>query len=404
MTRRRLVEMFGERRGSALPLAMMVLVLVTSLTTAFLGLSATEPMIAANLKGGDQALALAEAAVERARWALANPAAPASGLSSPLPNPVPAPYGSQLVPFGPGVYQVAVTGGATANERNIVAVGSILRDGAALPGAPPIPQADLFAQRVVQVVVSGSGTALFGTMNPPGALTVGGSVQMSGNTAINGNSSTCGSKTGVTITTGQTISTSGNASILGTPATSTISPSQFQGVIPSMNDLASLKALAQSHGTYINPTGSSMSLSLSNGLTFIDTINGQALSNPFNPSIDASKLVSVSVSGNNSGSGWLVVMGSLQMSGTSSYTGLIFALNDFQASGNTHITGALISQNAVDAIATVIDTQTSGNSSVSYDCAAIANGGGALSSLVSEVPPSYGVKAGTWKSCPVGAC
>src|SRR5262249_41252459 len=150
----------------------------------------------------------------------------------------------------------------------------------------------------------------------------------------------------------------GNASVTGTPATSTITNPQFQQSSLSMNDLAALKTLAQSHGTYIQPTSGSLNLSLSNGLTFVDTINGQALSNPFNPSTDASKLTSVSIAGNNTGSGWLIVLGSLHMSGNSSYTGLIFALNDFQASGNTQISGALVTQNAVDTIATVIDTQT----------------------------------------------
>ena len=75
-----------DERGMALPLALITLVLLTSLTVAFVSLSATEPLIVANLRGGDQALAVAEAAVERARWALGNAAAPASGLTSPLPT------------------------------------------------------------------------------------------------------------------------------------------------------------------------------------------------------------------------------------------------------------------------------------------------------------------------------
>jgi len=42
------------------------------LTLAFLGLTSSEPMITANLKRGEQALAHAEAGVERAIWALSN--------------------------------------------------------------------------------------------------------------------------------------------------------------------------------------------------------------------------------------------------------------------------------------------------------------------------------------------
>jgi hypothetical protein len=400
-----------DERGMALPLALITLVLLTSLTVAFVSLSATEPLIVANLRGGDQALAVAEAAVERARWALGNAAAPASGLTSPLPNPVPSPYANQLVAFGGGAYQVAVTAGPGTKERTIVAIGSILKEGASLPGGPPIPQADLAGQRVVQVVVSASGTGLFDGITPPGALTVGGSVQMSGNSTVTATTSTCGNKSGVTITdismaSGQTnsITTSGNASITGTPATSTITNTQFQQNGLSFADFASLKALAQQYGTYIQPTSSSHSLTLTNGLTFVDTINGQALSDPFNPGQDASKLATVSVAGNNSGSGWLIVMGSIHLSGNTSYTGLIYALNDLQASGNTHVTGAIVSQNAVDTIATVIDTSGSGNSSITYSCSAISNGGGSLTSLISTAPPTYALKPGTWKSCPVGSC
>jgi hypothetical protein len=421
--RRAFVSIVADRKGTALPLAMIMLAVLASLTTAFIAMSATEPLIAANLKTGDQALALAEAGVERVRWALANPAAPASGLTSPLPAPVPAPYAGQLVAFGTGAYQATVTNGALATERNITVVGSVLRNGAALPDAPPIPQANLAAQRVVQLVVTVvcTGTCIFGNANPPGALTVGGSVQMSGNTTIDSSGSTCGPKTGVTITdvsaaNGQTntITTSGSASVTGTPNTSTMTNGQFQERSLTPSDLASLKALAQSNGTYIQPSSGSLSLTLSDGLTFIDTINGQAFENStpgqpysnFNQSTDASKLASVSVTGNNTGSGWLVVMGSLQMSGNTSYAGLIFTFNDLQATGNTHITGAIISQNAVDTIATVIDTETTGDSHVIYDCAAIANGSGSLASLISSVPPTYtsAVKPGTWKSCPVGSC
>src|ERR1700752_588634 len=61
-----------DQRGIALPLALMVLLLLTSLTLAFIGLGSNEPTIAANLRGGEQALALAEAGVEPGLWALAN--------------------------------------------------------------------------------------------------------------------------------------------------------------------------------------------------------------------------------------------------------------------------------------------------------------------------------------------
>jgi hypothetical protein len=392
---------FVEQRGSALPLAMMVLVLLTSLTTAFLAMSATEPLIAGNLRSGDQALALAEAAVERTRWALDNPGAAASGLTNPLPDPVPAPYnGGALIALGPGAYQVAVTAAPTAKDRTITATGYVLRNGAVLPGVPPIPGANIAAMRVIQVVYSS-----LGGISPPGALSTGGTVQLNGSATISGTSSTCGPKAGVTITnvsaaSGQanTINTNGSVSITGTPTgTSTITNPEFQQSLPSAADLAALKAKAQASGTYIQPTSSSITLTPTNGLVFVDTINGQALSSPFDPAVDAAKLPSVTVNGSFSASGWLVVLGSLRLNGSSSYTGFIFTLNDFQANGSMNIVGALMSQNAVDTVATVVDTQVNGSSSITYDCAAIATGGGTLAL-------GYTMTSGTWRDCPAGAC
>jgi hypothetical protein len=401
MPGRSLVEAFREQRGTALPLAMMTLVLLTSLTTAFLTLSASEPLIAGNLKAGDQALALAEAGVERTRWALDNPGAAASGLTNPLPDVMPAAYnGTQIIALGPGAYQVAVTAAPTAKDRTIIATGYVLREGAAVPAGPPVPQADIAGIRVVQVVLSS-----LGGISPPGAMTSGGTIQLNGSATISGNSSTCGSKAGVTITdvsaaSGQTntVNTNGSVSITGTPSgTSTITNSQFQEYGPSSADLAALKAKAQASGTYIQPTSSSISITPSNGLTFVDTINGQALSTPFNPATDASKLPVVTINGSFSGSGWLVVMGSLVINGSLSYTGLIFTFNDFQANGSLNVNGAIMSQNAVDTIATVVDTLANGSATITYDCAAIATGGGTMSM-------GYTTTTGTWKDCPAGAC
>lgn len=433
-----LLSILAQQRGTALPLAMILLALLASLTSAFIAMSATEPLIAMNLRTGEEALFLAEAGIERARWALSNPAAPASGLTLPLPAPIPAAYNNQLVALGAGAYQLCVVTSVSASagcvadptlawdEVRIVSTGSVLRNGAVLPGAPPIPQANLAAQRVVQVTVS---APCFGCMSPPGALTVGGSVQLAGNASITSTTSTCGAKNGVTYTdisaaSGQadTVTRNGNAVINGQksttpPLTSTITNSQFQKTSLSPSDLAALKALAQASGTYIKPISSSYDLTntdlsgtLRSGLTFVDTINGQAFGNStpgqpytnFNPQTDASKLATVSLAGNNNtGKGWLIIMGTLQMAGNSKYTGLAFAFNDYQGSGNSEIVGALISQNAVDTIATVVDSQDTGNAKVTYDCSAIATGGGTLSSAGT---PTFTMKPGTWKSCPVGAC
>src|SRR2546423_2885932 len=80
-----------NERGVALPMALITLVLLTTLMLAFAVLSQTEPVIAANQLRVSQARALAESGFEYAVWALSNPLDPA-GLASPLPNPLPAAF------------------------------------------------------------------------------------------------------------------------------------------------------------------------------------------------------------------------------------------------------------------------------------------------------------------------
>lgn len=314
---------------------------------------------------------------------------------------------ASLLPSGGGGYQITVANGPAANERSITSIGYILRNGAALPGAPPIPLADIVGQRTVQIVVSS-----VGAINPPGAMAVGGTVQIAGNSTVNGNSATCGNKAGVTISsvspTGQTntINISNQSTVTGTPPTSTIPISDFSQYALSPSDLVALKALAQASGRYIKPTSSSaVKLTLNNQLTFIDTINAQAFSNSspgqpysnFDATTDASKLANVTVEVNGTGSGWLIVMGSLKITANMTFSGLIYTYNDFNSSQtNITVNGAIMSQNAVDSIATVIDTAIH-DSTVTYDCAALRN-------LGTGVSAGYTLKPGSWKSCPVGAC
>src|SRR2546425_7809679 len=81
-----------DQRGIALPLAMMVLVLLTSLVAALVAMSATEPLITANLKAGDEAFSLAEAGVERTLRGLDKVGAPSVRDSRDIHAP--APYDS----------------------------------------------------------------------------------------------------------------------------------------------------------------------------------------------------------------------------------------------------------------------------------------------------------------------
>src|SRR5688572_18876847 len=114
----------NNERGVALPMAMITLVLLTTLMLAFAVLSQTEPVIAANQLRTTQARALAESGFELAVWGLTNSTDPA-GLASPLASPPPAPYnGTAFTTLsGIGGFTVLVANGPDADSRRITSVG-----------------------------------------------------------------------------------------------------------------------------------------------------------------------------------------------------------------------------------------------------------------------------------------
>ena len=429
MPSRRLRSAANDQRGIALPLALILLTLLMSLTLAFLTMGATEPTIAANLKSGEMALAAAEAGIERAIWALSNPTVDTAGVNTKLNNlnAIPAAYsgGTLFTPLvGGTTYSVAITippaAGCLVGPVCLRADGYVVRNGVAVPAQPgDLLQADTAAHRVVrlQVTASGPGSTVGGPATPanvtlPGALTVAGTVQQSGNSLVdgshqaNGVSNNCATKAGITIrdkTTlpngtviTNTVVQQSSAVTDGQPDQQTLTASQFNKYLFTDAQLAALKALAQSHGKYIQPSsntqfdlkdvpgsvsgdGTIWGPGIVDGLMFVDTVNGQPLGSP----PDASKLASVKITGANN-SGWLIVMGSIRIDGNVTYNGLVYSHNDlsYKGTGTGGIFGAILSANAVDAVATVVDDDMSGNSKIYYDCNKVANGGGSFSQSV----------------------
>jgi hypothetical protein len=382
----------------ALSLALVVLSLLTSLTLAFLTLGSTEPMIAANLKRGEEALTVAEAGIERAIWALSNPAA--SGVT----DPATAPYNGQLLAaLGNGAYTVAISAGTGPGDRILLAHGYVVRGGFALPTTPgALAPGDVAAHRIVQLqVTAGAPNAVGGPGAPgnvtlPGALTVAGTLEMSGNSLVNGNDqahgtpNSCARKAGATIRNrtplfsggevDNTIAVRDPAETVGAPARQELGHDDFSPFSFSAAQLAALKALAQQQGTYIRPTSSSpLDLGVVNGLTFVDTVNGQDLGSP----PDASKLANVKITGA-SNSGWLIVMGGVRIDGNVTYHGFIYAHNDlvYRGRGNGGIFGGVLTGNVADTVGTVMDSDASGHARIYYDCAKVATGGGVLSASI----------------------
>jgi hypothetical protein len=238
---------------------------------------------------------------------------------------------------------------------------------------------------------------------------------MSGNSLVDGNDQSSGTPNGCAANAGVTIrdkttlsdgtvvtnsiSTGGSASTVGAPAQQTLTTTQFQPFLFTDTQLAALKALAQAQGPghYIQPPDNSQfKPTIIDGLMFIDTVNGQPLGTPPDPT----KLASIKITGA-SNNGWLIVMGSIRIDGNVAYNGLIYAHNDlsYKGTGTGGIEGAVLSANVVDSVATVVDTDQSGNSKIYYDCNKVATGGGAFSQAVKDDlnRAIVTISKGTWR-------
>ena len=445
MLSRRFRSTLLDQRGTALPLALIVLMLLTSLTLAFLAMSSSEPLIAANLKGGEQGLAFAEAGIERTLWALAHPTVATAGANTELNNlnAIPAAYsvgaGQAVFTITPpgaasptGAFAVTIAPPDPSGATKINGTGYVLRNGVAPALLSQLAATDIAARRQIQLKVTSSGS-LGGSAAPsvvstggglPGALTVGGSVQMSGSSLADGLhkaagvSNGCSNAAGVTIrdksndgSLTNSISVNNNNRIVGTvpnqdpslpPGAQTLAAANFNQYLFTDAQLAGLKALAQSQGTYVKPTDTSQfQLNVTPGLVFVDTVDGQPLRSP----PDASQLAKVKLAGINTG-GWIIVMGSITIDGNVSaggvnYNGLIYAVNDitYKGTGTGGIFGGMVSANIIDSIATIVDTDVGGNANIYYDCAAIANGGGTFGGNLQSAlnGATVSISPGTWR-------
>jgi hypothetical protein len=394
------VRLLCDQRGVALPMAMIVLVALTSLMLAFALLAQTEPTIAHNQLRVAQARAHAEAGLERAVWALSQGViAPGTNgsLSAPLPVPTPAPYdGSAFIVNGAtGGYVVAVTSPDPVGSPNLRQVTST--------GWTPtnsVTDTRTKSHRRIQATVERFPAFALET---PCALCVKGDLGVGGNALVDATTDTsCGNKKGA-MTAGQT-AISGSAQIKGADGDTSANvegsdymqnqtdPNLFKSITMDSGNFKMLRELAKKNGTYFGPgypngtaagsptyTGSvtfNSGNKVKNGIIFVDTVSGTDI--PTNQSLqNPSDFASVSINGNPflSGdfTGWIVVNGSLNISGNMQVNGLVYAVNDltYNGTGTGEIRGLAISQNIRDTTATAIssdDTTTTGNSRIKFNC------------------------------------
>jgi hypothetical protein len=411
-------RLLRDERGIALPMALLALLILSTLVIAFALLATSEPLISTNQKMVAQARAVAESGLERAIWALNNPG-DANGLPALLPTPAPAPYdGSTGIPIlnsggtQIGVAFVTVTPGAAANERNVVAVGWV----------PTNTGSASKAHQKIQATVS---RFLFKGSPPPAALTVAGEISAGGNVNIDSRTDlSCGAKDG-TWSQGATTS-GGSATMYGADGNNTanqtlsglgggvtdqrqgVPSSAFDPYILKNADMNTLKAYAQKNGTYFKGSAvQGMTFNagnkLPNGIVFIDTVSGNNIDynadgTPCAGCTATSDFASVDIHGgfaaDPSGvfSGMIVVAGSLTIAGNVTMHGMIYTVNDltYTGTGNGEIDGAVFSQNARDVSSTTIDTNTGGNAQVNYNCNYASNPGG-------QLPQGFSVAPGTYK-------
>jgi len=193
-------------------MALMALLILSTLVIAFALLASSEPVVATNQKMVAQARSVAESGLERAIWALNNPTDP-NGIPDPLVGTAPAPFdGSTGIPITVngtqiGLAFVIVTNGVNPNERNVVTVGWV----------PTNTGTTTKAHQKIQATVS---KFLFRAFPPPAALTVAGEISAGGNVNIDSRTDlSCGAKDG-TWSQGATTS-GGSATIFGADGNNT---------------------------------------------------------------------------------------------------------------------------------------------------------------------------------------
>ena len=382
-------RLWTDERGAALPLAVVTLVLLSSLILGLSAMSATEPTIAANQLRTAQARALAEAGLELALWALSHPEAP-TGLSNPLPAAAPPPYdGSRLIAVAAGSaplggFRLAVISGAAKNERDVLSVGWAPTDDA----ADTRPKAHQRIAATLWRLPVPAETA-------PCALCVRSDLELGDGVTVDARADArCGGKRGAW--SSGLVSAAPTAKVWG--ADGNDAPNEMGDYVQAQPadaalgwnftdvDLLALKRLARARGSYYR--GSVLfdtSRPAPEGLVFVDTATGA----PVTDGTPAVELARVELRGG-AFRGWLVVAGSLEISGDARVRGLAYAQDGFVYRGATPggIEGQVVAAGVRGGSTSL--SRAGGGSALTFDCAAAAGGDG-------TVPVGWMLKTGSYR-------
>jgi hypothetical protein len=387
----------GDRRGIALPMALVTLGLLASLSALFATLARTEPMIAVNHLRSEQARVMAESGLEYALWALTHATAEGgfggeTAGSTIVPAEAPAaPFdGSRFVRAGAtGGFVVTVTG-SSPNARVVKSVGWS-------------PDEDVGATSASSRSVAVATLARLRSMpdESPCALCAVPSVALSGPMHVDARdsgSSDCGAKAAV-VTAGE-LTYDGGVRLFGSRPSSPETPPNAEGTdwrsrasVPVLqaDDLDTVKALAVAGGTYVRPPSEAVLdlRDLPDGVVFVDTPAGTSALTPTNR---ASVRLGPGFARHSPFRGWIVVNGDVSFEGqVGDVTGLVYAANTVTA---TDTAGSRVSGMVVAAGLLGAPMTTLGQLAVRFDCAA-ARGSGL-------VPAGWFVRPGSYCDDPGG--
>ena len=378
-----------DQHGAVLPLAMLILLVLSAVLLGLASLTGQEPLAARNHTLGAQSQGMAEAGLDRALWALGAPGA-ADGVA--WAGPVPAPYdGSRLIDVTVdglplGAFRLTISG-AGDRQRQVVVTGFA-------PGTPG---------QLGQARQDVSATAIrLRFPSPPAGLTVRGDLQVGPDVVIDASADgSCGSAAG-TWSSGAT--TLGPGSQVRGRGGDPIAPNgvadfrqaQDPGVFDALTfdtaEMSAFKALARARGTYYQGAVTfDATRPIPDGLVFVDTVSGQ----PIAPATPAADLASVSVRDgaaadpNRLVRGWIVVNGSLAIEGDLTLQGLAFAADRFTQSGTAQIQGAAIAGHVRSATPSVIEARPGSAPALTWNCEAGKTGGGSIAQRWMVKPGSY---------------
>ncbi len=374
-----------DEHGVALPLAMIMLMILTALMIAFAVMSKQDPVIAANQLRTSQARAMAESGMERALWALTNSSS-SGGLTAPAANVVAgSPYDGTYVSVSAlGGFILTVTG-STTSEVTIASVG----------WAPTNDSSDsrIKAHRKLTATLQKLRDM---ALDAPCALCVNGDLSITGSTSIdarNSSGTSCGSKKG--ISTAGTLSIGGSTAVYAADGNSTANEAtdyatgqSFSSFVLSTDDMAALRARAKSAGTHYKPSAANGTVtpsSAANGILFIDSYNEGV------PSASDTTTVSIGPGAFADATGfhgWIIVNGNADFNGNfGGITGMVYVVGrvtQMTGMGNAGITGFMIVQRYLGG-----DSSAAGNANITYNCTA-AQGDG-------QVPSSWSLKTGSYR-------